>query len=66
MAAPIHVYCFNFLKQASRLLLDEHLMKDCLWGYHECNHPVSSEQLYAEMNSSDFLEAWGGLCGQFL
>jgi hypothetical protein len=53
--AAIHVYCFNFLlKQAHRLLLDEHLMKDSLWGYNEQNHAVSGKRVYAEMNSGDF------------
>ena len=53
--APIDVYHFNFLKHASHLLLDEqHLMKDSLLGYNNWIDPVSGEQLYAEMNSSDF------------
>jgi hypothetical protein len=52
--APIYDYYFNFLKQASHLLLDEHLMKDSLWGYNEQNHPLSGKQLYAERNSTDF------------
>ena len=52
--APVDVYHFDFLKQASHLLLDEHLMKDSLWGYNEWTDPVSGEQLYAEINSGDF------------
>ena len=52
--APVHIYHFNFLKQASHLLLDEHLMKDSLWGYIKWIDPESGKQLYAEMISDDF------------
>ena len=52
--APVHVYCFDFLQQASCLLLDENLMKDSLWGYNEKIHPVSGKRVYAEMNTGDF------------
>ena len=41
--AAIDVYCFNFLEQVCRLLLDEHLMKDSLWGYNEQLDPDSGD-----------------------
>ena len=56
--AAVDIYCFDFIKQVHHLLLDEHLMKDSHWGYNERIDPVSGNQLYAEMNLSDFLEAW--------
>ena len=39
--APVDIYHFDFLKQVRHLLLDEHLMKDSLWGYNEQINPVS-------------------------
>ena len=41
--AAVNVYHFNFIKQVSHLLLDEHLMKDSLWGYNEWIDPVSGD-----------------------
>ena len=52
--AAIDVYHFNFLEQVRRLLLDEHLMMDSLWGYNKLIDPVSGDRLYSEMNSGDF------------
>ena len=52
--AAVDIYCFDFVKQVCHLLLDEHLMKDSLWGYNEQIDPVSGNQLYAEMNSGNF------------
>ena len=39
--AAVNVYCFDFLEQVRCLLLDEHLMKDSLWGYIEWIDPLS-------------------------
>ena len=39
--AAIDVYHFDFIKQVSCLRLDEHLMKDFLWGYNKWIDPVS-------------------------
>jgi hypothetical protein len=52
--APVHVYCFDFLKQAARLLSDPVLMNDSLWLHNPQVHPDSGERVYAEMNTGDF------------
>ena len=41
--AAINIYHFDFLKQVHHLWLDEHLMKDSLWGYNEQIDPVSGD-----------------------
>jgi hypothetical protein len=51
--APMHVYCFNFLKQIACLLSNHDLIKDSLWGYNPQIHPDSGERAYAEMNAGD-------------
>ena len=52
--AAIDIYCFDFFEQVHHLLLDEHLMTDSLWGYNKLIDRVSGDQLYSEMNTSDF------------
>ena len=52
--APVDVYHFDFLEQVHHLLLDEHLMKDSLWGYNEWIDPLSGSCLYSETNTGDF------------
>ena len=41
--ASVDIYHFDFLEQVHRLLLDEHLMMDSLWGYNELIDPVSGD-----------------------
>jgi hypothetical protein len=50
---PMHVYRFDFLKQAQRLYLLKDLMKDSLWDYDPKVND-SREHLYSEMNTGDF------------
>jgi hypothetical protein len=45
--APMHVYCFDFLMQVTRLLSNPGLMIGSLWG-HNCQvDPLSHERVYS-------------------
>jgi hypothetical protein len=52
--APINVYRFDFIKQATRLFSDPLLMNDSLRLYNPQLNPVSGERVHAEMNTGDF------------
>jgi hypothetical protein len=52
--APVHIYRFNFLKQATHLFSNPAHMNDSLWLYNPQVHPVSGDRVYAKMNTGDF------------
>jgi hypothetical protein len=49
----MHVYCFDFLKQAQRLYLNKDVMNDSLCEYDPKVNDTG-ERLYSEMNTGDF------------
>ena len=50
---PMHVYRFDFLEQAKRLLADEDLMHNSLWDY-DAKLNDKGDRVYSEMNTGDF------------
>jgi len=52
--APMHVFRFDFRKQAERLLRNPKLTRGSLWQYSDNVHSPTGEHIYGDLNTGDF------------